>query len=687
MKRKAQDIRTVAFMGHSGTGKTTLVDEILYATGANTRLGSVKDGTSLSDTAPDEIEGKASIDLSILRCEHKKKFLYLLDTPGRSDFISQVYSALFAVENVFLTIDAFSGIQVNTRKIWKLLEGKKKSIAIILTKLDHENVELEKVIQSIQETFGKSCVPFFLPDTTGPSIQRIFSVLHPEEDAPEIVQKYHNPLIESIVESDEELMMRYLDGEDVSADVDKQVAVAIRKGLLIPILCYAQKNSLGVQEILDTLIQYFPSPADVKTVLVEKREIKKKEDGTEEVVVTKEERELKDDVFVGQVFKMLVDEHKGKMAIIRVFSGETGQGKNFTNLRTGKNMRFGKLFRLFGAKHEEIEEAGRGDIFAAAKLEDLQVSDTLVAGDWDTPLVPISFPTPMVALAIRPKSRSDENRLSAALNRFSTEDPTFRSEMDRQTKELIIYGMSDLHLQTILSRMERLHNVHVETKLPKISYRETITKEAMAAYRHKKQTGGAGEFAEVHLRIRPYKKRDKDLNFIDALRGDNVRRQFVPSVEKGCRTVMEQGILTGSPIVWVEVEFFDGKDHPVDGKDVAFQKAARECFKQAFLKAEPVLLEPMVQLEISAPTEFAGEISQYISSHRGKITGVEMLGSEQITRCIVPLAEVQNFSSDLRSMTQDQGSYTMEFAGYEQVPPHVQKQVVEQYQKQQQEEK
>ncbi len=684
-KKKVEDIRTVAFMGHGGTGKTTLVDEILYATGANTRIGSVKEGTSLSDTAEDEIENQASIDLSILHCNHKKKFFYLLDTPGRSDFIGQVYCAMRAVESVVLTIDAYSGIQVNTRKIWKLAKDDHKAIAIVLTKLDLENIEIETLIGKIQEFFGPSCVPFFLPDTTGSGISQLYSVLNPPDDAPELVKKYYEPLIESIVESDEELMMRYLDGEDVKKEIESQVSKAIANGDIVPILCYSQKNSLGVKEIMDTLASYFPSPADVKKVKVEIKETVTNEDGIEETKISYEERELKDDVFVGQIFKIIVDEHKGNMALIRVFSGEASSGSSFKNLNTGKSAKFGKLFRLFGAKHEEISDVSKGDIFAAAKLDDLHVSDTLVIGDWDAPIVPIQFPIPMVALAIKPKSRSDEGRISGVLTRYTTEDPTFKSEVDKQTKELVVYGMSDLHLNTLLQRMAKRHNVNVDTKLPKISYRETITKEVDCNYRHKKQSGGAGEFAEVYLRIRPYAAKDKDLNFINALRGDNVRRQFVPSVEKGCRSIIEQGILTGSPIVWVEVEFYDGKDHPVDGKDVAFQKAARECFRKGFLQANPVLLEPMVNLEISTPSDYAGEISQYVSSHRGKITGVDILGQEQVIRCTIPLAEVQNFSSDLRSMTQDQGSYSMEFAGYENVPPHVQKQVVEQYQKEQEE--
>lgn len=684
-KAKVEDIRNVVFAGHGSTGKTSLVDEFLYTTGATNRLGSSKDGTSLSDTADDEIEAKASIDLSILHCTYDKKFFHLLDTPGRSDFISQAYCALRAADTVLITVDAYSGIQVNTRKVWKMAQEQKKAVAFVLTKLDLENIELDKIIESLQENFGKNCVPFFLPDTTGGKISKVISVLSPPSDAPEMVKNFNEPLIESIVESDEELMIQYLDGEDVSSQIDSQTSVAIAKGDLVPILCYSQKNSLGVKEILDTLVKYFPSPDVVKTVMVEREEKKKDEEGNEETITVREEKELKGDGFVGQIVKIVVDEHKGNLAVVRVLSGEASSGSNCKNLSTGKSFKFGKIFKFFGNKHEEVDSVGPGEIFGGAKIEGLTVSDTVASGNWKDTLIRINFPTPMVALAIKPRTRSDESRISGVLHRYVTEDPTFHSEVDRQTKELVIYGMSELHLNTILMRMANRNGVNVDTRLPKISYRETVTKEADESYRHKKQSGGSGEFAEVYMRMRPYANRDKDLNFINALKGENVGRQYVPSVEKGCRAMVEQGILTGSPVIWVEVDFYDGKDHPVDSKDVAFQKAGKECFRKCFLAAGPVLLEPLVSLEISAPTEFAGDVSQYISSHRGKITGVDMLGKEQLTKCSIPLAEVQNFSADLRAMTQDQGSYTMEPSGYEHVPPQVQKQVVEKYQQEKEE--
>lgn len=674
-KFKPEDIRNVVIAGHGGTGKTTLVDEMLFAGKANNRIGSVKDGSSLSDTAEDEIDGKASIDLSVLHCSHKGKLFHVLDCPGRSDFLAQYVMGLGASETVIVAVDAYTGIQVNTRKAWKMARAQGKAVAIVVTKLDTENANLEKVVDALQKEFGKECVPFVVPDAVGPAISRMYSVLDLESGSPALATRYREGLVESIVETDEELMMRYLEGEDVSGELKPHVAQAIARGSLVPILMFGQKGSVGIAELMDTLVDYFPSAASVKEVKILAKE--KNEEG-EEVTVEKV-MPLDANTFVAQVVKMVVDDHKGKMALMRVLSGQTVPGGSFTNATRGNSGKFGKIFKFSGAKQEEVDSVGAGELFAAAKVDGIFVSDTITDGTWEEPLKPLEFPVPMVALAIRPKTRADEGRISLIIQRFQLEDPTFRMELDRQTKEMIIYGLSELHLNVILSRMARRHKVEVDTRLPKISYRETITKSVSDFYRHKKQSGGSGEFAEVHFKMRPFQG-EEDFSFVDGLRGDNVRRQFVPSVEKGCRSMMDEGILTGSPIINVEVEFFDGKDHPVDGKDAAFQKAARECFKKCFMQAGPMLMEPVVNLEVYFPGEFAGEINQYLSSHRGRISGMDSSGEEQLLRAVVPLAEIQTFSADLRSMTQGQGSYAVEPAGFTQVPPPVMAQVVEAYQ-------
>ena len=674
-KQKPEDILNVAFASHSGSGKTTLVDEILHATGANSRIGSVKDGSSLSDTAEDEIDGQASIDMGMLYCHYKGKLIHLFDTPGRSDFLAQYIAALRVCENVLIPVDVYSGIQVNTRRAWKMAQALGKGVGFVLTKLDVENVNLDKTLDDIRSTFGPQCVPFFLPDVTGKGISKLHSVLKPGDDATDQVRGFHEPLIESIVESDEDLMMRYLEGEDISGEIGKHIGNAVATGVVVPILCFSQKGSLGVTEILDTLANYFPSAATVKTVEVARTVTDEEGEKSTEIV----EVELDNNTFVAQVFKTVVDEHKGRMAIMRVFSGTSVAGATFHTPRTGRSAKFGKLFKFFGSKQEEVDSLTAGDIVAAGKIDELLTGDTVTDGTWKDPVKPINFPTPMVALAITPKTRSDEGRISLVIQRAALEDPTFRMAMDKQTKELVIYGLSELHLSVQLARMARKNDVHVETRLPKISYRETISKSVSDYHRHKKQSGGSGEFAEVHLRLMPYREGDTDFNFVNALHGDAVRRQFVPSVEKGCRSMMEDGILTGSPIIQIQAEFFDGKDHPVDGKDTAFQKAARDCFKKCFLAAGPALLEPIVDLEVTFPVECAGDISSYLNSHRGRIQGMEQSGEEQTMRAAIPLSEIQAFSSDLRSMTQGQGSYSMDSAGYDQVPANIQAQVIEQF--------
>ncbi|MFH1529170.1 MAG: elongation factor G [Pseudomonadota bacterium] len=674
---KPEDIRNVVFAGHGGTGKTSFVDELLFASKANTRIGSVRDGSSLSDFLEDEIDAQASIDLSMLYCNYQGTHFQLFDAPGRSDFLGQMTEGLYAADIVAIFVDGYSGLQVNTKRAWRMATKEGKARVVVLSKCDVENVDLEKVINDIRETFGQQCVPFNLPDKTGGGISRMLSVLKPADDASDLVKLFHEPLIESVVESDEELMMRYLDGEDVSADIGKQLSVAIAEGTVVPILCTAQTGSLGVTEFLDTIKAYFPSPAATTTVkaLVSGTD----EDG--EPVQRVEEMDLPEEEFIGQVVRIIIDDHKGRMAILRLLSGNLASGMNYKNPSTGKGGRLGKLAKIFGGRHDDVDSVGKGEIFAAIKIEDLYLGETITGGKWTHPVAPHVFPVPMVALACRPKTRSDEQKLSQVLNRFISEDPCFRTEVDRMTKEMIIYGLSDLHLNTILSRMAKKYKVEVFTKLPKISYRETITRSVSDSYRHKKQSGGSGEFAEVHLRLTPWA--EENFVFVDALRGDNVRRQFVPSVEKGCKSTMEAGILTGSPVIQIKAEFFDGKDHPVDGKDSAFQKAASMCFKKVFLAASPVLLEPIVDLEIVFPSNYSGEVNQFINGHRGRIQGMDSSGSDQVLRASVPLAECQTFSTDLRSMTQGQGSFTMSPKGFEHVPPQLQQQVIDLWQKDQ----
>ena len=676
-KYKPEDIRSVVFVGHSGTGKTSLVEELLFATKANTRVGSVRDGSSLSDFAEDEIDAQASIDLSMLCCNHQGIHYQLFDAPGRSDFMGQMVEGLNASDIAAIFVDGYSGLQVNTKKAWTMANEMGKACVIVLSKCDVESVDLEKVIHDIRETFGQQCVPLTLPDVTGAGISKVFSVLKPSDDATDLVKSFHEPLIDSIVESDDDLAMRYLEGEDISADVGKRVGIAIAEGTLVPILCTAQKGAVGVKEFLDTIKTYFPSPATITTVKV----LVSDTDADGEPGQHIEEMDLPEDGFIAQVIRILIDDHKGRMAVMRVLSGQAATGLNFKNPSTGKGGRFGKFVKFFGARHDDTDSVGKGEIFAAVKIDDLYLGDTVTCGKWPHPVARCVFPTPMVALACQPRTRSDEQKLSQVLNRFISEDPCFRMEVDRQTKEMIIYGLSDLHLNTILSRMERKYKVEVDTKLPKISYRETITRKVSDSYRHKKQSGGSGEFAEVHLRMSP--NAEENFVFIDALKGDNVRRQFVPSVEKGCKATMEAGILTGSPVIQIKVEFYDGKDHPVDGKDSAFQKAGSMCFKKCFLAASPVLLEPIVELEIVFPSAYSGDVNQFINGHRGRIQGMDASGADQVLRASVPLAECQTFSTDLRSMTQGQGSFSMSFKAYEQVPPQIQQQVIDAWQKSQ----
>lgn len=674
------DIRNIALAGHGASGKTTLADALLHLSGASDRKGSVDDGTSLSDCDEEEKKRHYTIDCHLLHAEWHGKQIHLIDSPGYPDFIGNTLSAMAAVENVLIAVSAPAGIEVNTRRTFQ--EATKLGLGriIALTKMDADNVNFAKAIEIIRSTFGSSCVPFNVPIGEGPKFQGIVDVLNPPAEVPAgcplSPADAYQMVVERIVETDDDLMARYLEGETLSLDELRLAANhAIANGQIVPILCLSSRKDIGVRELLDFVADCGLDPSEIhRTGLGETPE--------SHVEITPAE----DGEMIAQVFKTTNDLFMGKLSYLRILSGRLSSDATLVNLRTGKTNRVGHLYRLQGKSQEEIHEAIAGDIVAIAKFDDLHVSDTVsttAANKSHKPpvLEPIHFPTPMVPRAVEPKTREDEPRISAGLAKIADEDPTFTFRRDTQTHELVISGMSELHLDVIQHRLKNRYKLDMNTHIPHVPYLETISGEAESHHRHKKQTGGRGQFADVQLRVRPLPRGEK-FRFVDAIKGGVIPGQYIPAVEKGVREQIEKGVISGNQVVDVEVEVFFGGYHEVDSSEQAFKTASATAFRKAFIDARPVLLEPIVTIDVSVPMEKFGDVSGDLATRRGHITGMDALpGGFQVIKAKIPLSEVLRYATDLKSMTGGQGSYTMELEGYEPVPPNIQQNIVEKWKK------
>jgi elongation factor G len=547
-----------------------------------------------------------------------------------------------------------------------------------LTKMDAENVDFLKVLERIRASFGPACVPFFVPIGQGPSFAGVIDALNPPEDVPDNCPMHpaeaYQMVVEQIVETDEALMNRYLEGETLELTELRTAACrAIASGQLVPIVPISGRKDIGLQELLNLVSDCSLTPTDV-------HRFGSRDDRDDIELEPHAEGEL-----VAQVFKTTNDLFMGKLSFLRIHSGRLAHDTTLVNLRTGKTSKPGHLYRLQGKTQEEVKEAIAGDIIAVAKFDDLHISDTVTAaGNNHSPhlvLKPIQFPTPMVPRAVEPKTREDEPRISVGLTKIADEDPTFTFRRDSQTHELVISGMSELHLDVIQHRLKNRYKLDINTHIPHVPYLETITGQAEAHHRHKKQTGGRGQFADVQLRVRP-RNRGEGFNFVDAIKGGVIPGQYIPAVEKGVREQLEKGVVSGNPVVDVEAEVFFGSYHAVDSSEQAFKTASAAAFRKAFLEARPVLLEPIVSLEVVVPLEKFGDISADLATRRGHITGMEALpGGVQAIQATVPLSEVLRYATDLKSMTGGQGSFTMEFKSYEPVPPNIQQTIIDRWTK------
>jgi len=671
---KSEGIRNIALVGHSSAGKTTLAEALLHAVGVTGRLGVVEDGSTVSDYDPEEKERTQSIDLSVMHVDHEGERVNLLDAPGAPDFVSGALSSLMAADTAVVVISAGAGIEVNTRRMFQTAKASGLGLVIVVNKCDAENLDLPALLGTIQESFGNHCLPINLPDAAGPGFSAVADVMAGEgQSGVADVSEAHTKLLEAIVENDETLMEKYFEGEDLDpAAVAATLQKAIASDSIVPICFTSARGELGVRELLDVVVRYCPAPGAIA------RSIKV---AGEEGARTEPVDASADGPLRAQVFRVATGLARGRVAYLRVLGGTLTAATSFYRNDDRKPQKAGHLFSAQGEELVEADDGIAGDLVAVARLDDLQIGDLLHEDQGELTMARPKYPTPMYSVAIEPKSRGDEQKISEALRALADEDPCFHTTRDRQTNEMVISGLGDLHLRVVLSRLARRRKVEVDTKPPKIPYRETILGNGDAEYTHKKQTGGAGQYARVFLKVEPLERgSDPPLEFVNEVFGGSIPGQFIPAVEKGVREAMELGCVGGYPVQDVKVAVYDGKHHPVDSKEIAFKTAGRQCFREAMAMAKPVILEPIVDLEITVPNQFTGDITGDMASRRGRIMGMDsMPGGLTLVRAQVPLAEVLQYNSQLRSVTGGQGSYSMEFSHYDPVPGNIQKQLTEAY--------
>jgi elongation factor G len=668
-------IRTVALVGQGGSGKTTLAEALLLASGAIKEAGTVERGTTVSDFDPLEKGWQHSLRASILHVDTNDTRVHVIDTPGFPDFIGQAIGALDAVETAAVVVSAQSGLEMIASQMMEWAAKRRLCRLVIVNKIDADNVDLPNLLEQIQAVFGRECLPINLPAGGGKRVVDCFFNPDGESDFSS-VGAAHRALVDQVVEVDEQLMSLYLEqGEIAPEELHAPFEKALREGHLVPVCFVSAKTGAGVAELLDVLVKLAPNPAEGNPPMFYKGE-------GESASEFRSEPDPKKHV-LAHVFKVVVDPFVGKLGIFRVHQGTVTKD---TQLFVGdgrKAFKVGHLFMLQGGKNVEVERAVPGDIAAVAKVEEIDF-DCVLHDSHDEDHIhmrPLEFPTPMQGVAITPKKRGDEQRISEVLHRMIAEDPTLVVEHDPSTNETVLRALGDLHLRSVLERMASQFKLEVDTRPPRIPYRETITGQAEGFHRHKKQTGGAGQFGEVSLRVEP-RERGAGFEFLDHTKGGVIPHQFMPAVQKGVEQVLVTGAIAGFPLQDVRVVVYDGKHHPVDSKEVAFVSAGKKAFLDAIEKARPIVLEPIVSVEVICPETNTGDIAGDLSSRRGQVTGTRGLqpGILAISG-LAPLAELEGYSARLKSVTGGHGSWSMQLSHYEQAPPNLQQQLVAEYKK------
>ena len=666
-------IRTLALVGPAATGKTTLVEALLQRAGAIATAGSVERGSTVSDHDPLEIKAGHSLQSSVMHAEHDGCRIHLIDTPGALDFIGQSLPALEAVETAAIVINAAAGIEPMAQRMMDYAAEQQLDRLIIVNKIDAEGADLPGLLADIQATFGKQCLPVNLPDAGATQVVDCFFHREGHSDFGAVADA-HRALIEQVVEVDADFVDRYLNEGDIdAAELHAPLEQALREGHLVPVCFVSARSGAGVGELLDIVTRLLANPAEGNPPDFFR--------GEGDAAELMHARPDPDAHVLAQVFKISIDPYVGKLGFVRVHQGTIRAG---TQLYVGDGRKPFKVAHLYlqqGKGHVEVQSAGPGDICALAKIDELHYDAVLhdAAEDSHIHLKPLPFPVAVHGIAIAPKRRGDEQRLSELLGKLVSEDPCLRVEHVPATNETIVYGLGELHLRVLLERLREVHKLEVDTHPPRIAYRETITQNAAAQYRHKKQSGGAGQFGEVHLRIEPL-PRGAGFEFVDQVKGGTIPGQFMPAVEKGVREALAEGVIAGYPVQDVRVIVHDGKHHAVDSKEIAFVTAGKRAFQAAIRDARPVVLEPIARVHITAPEGAVGAITGDLSARRGMVSGTDSgkLGQMTVTGQ-APMAELADYQSRLNAMTAGQGSYSLALSHYEVVPPSVQQQLTSQH--------
>ncbi|MDH3592012.1 MAG: elongation factor G [Planctomycetota bacterium] len=640
------DTRNITLVGHGGAGKTTLAEAILFAAKMVSRQGSVGAQNTVSDSADDERDRGHSLDPAVMFADWKGKLVQILDAPGYPDFLGHALRGLDASDCAVMVVNAYDGVALNTRRLWTAAMNRELPAIVVINKCDADNIDSDAVIADIKAMCGTAAQFVTIPDQWGPGVSGMKSIFGEAAD-----QK--DGFVEAAVEADDDLMEKYLEAGEVSDDdLRKAIPAALKARTLVPIFCTCAESGVGVPELLDFIAEFGPSPFDRHIVDADGNDVALSADGPTLAVC----------------FKVTFDRQAGRIAFLRLLSGGLASADTLEIARTEEVVKIGHASRFQGTTKIELPHAGIGDFAAIPKVDTVEIGDVLYASGSPTSFRLRPLPNPMVGLSIHPKSRGDETKLARELDRVTGADPCLQFERVASTNQLVLRGLSTLHLDTALKRMAK-GGVEVDTAVPKVPYLESITGKADGHYRHKKQTGGAGQFGEVYLRVEPLARgADDPLEFENKTVGASIPRQFMPAVEKGVRQQMGEGVVAGYPVVDVKVEVYDGKHHDVDSKEIAFIIAGRRAFSLAVQAARPVLLEPVANVEIEIPSKFMGDISSDLNTRRARIQGMESMGDMQLIKCTAPLAEMQTYSTQLRSITGGQGSFSMDFSHYDVVP-------------------
>jgi elongation factor G len=684
MKEDVARVRTFALISHGGAGKTSLAEAMLFDAGVTTRLGKVDEGTSTLDYEPEEVKRKTTISTAFCSLNWKKCQLTVIDTPGDFNFIADTKTSMQGADSVVVLVDAIDGVRVQTEKVWEFADELGHPRMIFVSKMDRERADFPKTVSDIQSNFGSACVPLLMPIGSAENFKGVVDVLHEKayfytkgdsgqfeaKDVPQELQddlsRYRDALVENIAESNDELLERYLEGEELSTEeLTAGLRTAVASGKLIPITCGSGAANIGIPQVMDMIVQSLPSPLDRGA----RKAISSK--GNAEVVREPDPNAS----FSALVIKTISDPYAGRLSVMRIFSGSLSADSNVYNSSKETKERFGQLLRLKGKTQDSIQDAGPGDVVAVAKLKETTTGDTLCDEKDAVVFQTVELPHAIYSLAVEPKSKGDEEKIFSSLSRLMEEDLTLKLVRNEETKEMMLSGMGEIHIEAAIEKLKRKFGVEVNLQLPKVPYKETIKGKTRIQGRYKKQSGGRGQYGDCWIEMEPM-PRGEGFVFEDRIVGGVVPRQYIPAVEKGIIEAAKEGALAGYPTVDFKVGLVDGSYHPVDSSEMAFKIAGSMAFKKAVMESKPTLLEPVMLLEITVPDDAMGDVMGDLNSRRGRVLGMESKAKNQVIKANVPLAEVLRYAADLRSMTAGRGMFTMKFSHYEEVPAQLQEKII-----------